>query len=172
MSEFRNPTYNQSGGIDLEVNHPQYGWMPFTANPNDGELYGRSLFAEASAGEVAPYVPPSPPPVDLVAYAAEKRWQVETGGITVGGAAIDTSRESQAMITGAYAYSQANPDETISFKAASGFVSLDAATLAAIATAVGAHVQACFAAEAAVLDDIGDGAITTTEEIDGYAWPE
>src|SRR5690606_30118505 len=60
----------------------------------------------------------------LKAYAADKRWQVETGGITVGGAMIDTSRDSQAMITGAYAWSQANPAEIVKFKAASGWVDL------------------------------------------------
>ena len=107
----------------------------------------------------------------LLAYAADKRWQVETGGIEVGGAAIDTSRESQAMITGAYAYSQANPAETISYKATSGWVTIDAATMAAIATAVGAHVQACFAIEASVAAEIEDGTITTTEQIDAADWP-
>lgn len=109
---------------------------------------------------------PEPEPIDLTAYAAQKRWEKETGGIEVNGQIIDTSRESQAMITGAYAYSQANPAETIQFKAASGWVTLDAPTLAAIATAVGAHVQACFALEASVASQIANGTITTTGEID------
>lgn len=112
------------------------------------------------------------PPSDLYAYAAAKRYEVETGGITVNGATVDTSRDSQSMITGAYAYSQAHPEETIHFKAASGWVTLDAATLAVIATAVGAHVQACFAVEAAVAAEIEAGTITTTAEIDAADWPE
>lgn len=111
------------------------------------------------------------PAVDLHAYAAAKRYEIETGGITVNGAAIDTSRDSQAMITGAYAYSQANPEETIQFKATSGWVTLDPATLAAIATAVGAHVQACFAVESTVAAGIEAGTITTTAEIDAADWP-
>lgn len=117
--------------------------------------------------------PPPPPPTkgELLAYAAAKRWQVETGGITVAGALIDTGRESQSMITGAYAYSQANPAETISYKAASGWVTIDAATMAAIAAAVGAHVQAAFAAEAAVAAEIEAETITTTAEIDAADWP-
>lgn len=115
--------------------------------------------------------PYAAPPVDLVAYAADKRWHVETGGITVGGALVDTSRDSQAMITGAYAYSQANPTEAINYKAASGWVTLDAATMAVIATAVGAHVQACFAVEAQVAVEIEAGTITTTAEIDAADWP-
>ena len=86
----------------------------------------------------------------LPAYAAGKRWLVETGGITVAGAHIQTDRDSQAMITGAYAYAQANPDATINYKAEGGFVALTAAQMTAIGLAVGAHVQACFAAEAAI----------------------
>ncbi|MGB3900443.1 MAG: DUF4376 domain-containing protein [Mesorhizobium sp.] len=116
------------------------------------------------------FTPPPPAPVDLAAYAADKRWQVETGGITINGATIDTSRDSQSMIIGAYAYSQANLAQTIMFKAASGWVTLDAATMAAIATAVGAHVQACFACEAAVQAAITAGTITTTAEIDAADW--
>lgn len=106
------------------------------------------------------------PVTDLLAYAAQKRWEKEVGGIEVNGQIIDTSRESQSMITGAYAYSQANPSETIQFKAASGWVTLDAPTMAAIATAVGAHVQACFALEANIADQITNGTITTTGEVD------
>lgn len=105
---------------------------------------------------------------DLTAYAASKRFKVETGGITVSGQTIDTSRDSQSMITGAYTYSQAHPSETIKFKAVSGWVELDAATLAAIATAVGAHVQACFAKEASVDAKITAGTITTAAQIDAF----
>ena len=168
MIEFRNPSYNAIGTIDVEINHPAHGWIPFTASPEDFEEFGCDVYAEVIANaDIAPYVPN----IDLVGYAADKRWQVETGGITVAGATVDTSRESQAMITGAYAYSQANPTEMIKFKAASGWVSLDAATLAVIATAVGAHVQACFAVEESVAAEIVAGTITSTEEIDAAGWP-
>jgi hypothetical protein len=129
-----------------------------------GWSYSAGVFA-------APPVPPAPP-VDLTAYAANKRFSVETGGITVAGAHIQTDRDSQAMITGAYAYAQANPTATINYKAEGGFVSLTAAQMTAIGLAVGAHVQACFAAEAAIDADIAAGAITTTVQIDGDArWP-
>lgn len=107
----------------------------------------------------------------LMKAAAAKRWQVETGGITVGGALVDTSRDSQAMITGAYIYSQKNLSKPVRFKAASGWVILDAATMEAIATAVGDHVQACFGIEGDVADAIEAGTITTTAEIDAADWP-
>lgn len=51
--------------IDMEINHPQFGWIPFTANLNDIEESGRALYAEAVSGAfglIAEYVPPPPPP--------------------------------------------------------------------------------------------------------------
>jgi hypothetical protein len=44
--EYRNPTRNGDGTIDVEINHPIYGWIPFTASPEDPEAHGRELFAE------------------------------------------------------------------------------------------------------------------------------
>ena len=59
--EWRNPQYNQFGTIDCEINHPEYGWIPFTASPDDPEEHGRALHAEIMGhGQIAPYVPPSP----------------------------------------------------------------------------------------------------------------
>ena len=59
--------------IDLEVEHPEYGWIPFTVNPDDVEAYGRQLYAEAVAGQfgpVAEYVAP-------VASAAANKSEAE-----------------------------------------------------------------------------------------------
>lgn len=57
--EFRNAKYINADQtmIDLEYNHPDFGWIPFTASENDVEEHSRELFALASAGTVAPYVP-------------------------------------------------------------------------------------------------------------------
>ncbi len=55
----RNVTYNDHGTVDMEIDHPQYGWIPFTADPNDSEQLGRDLYAAAIAGTlgaIAPYV--------------------------------------------------------------------------------------------------------------------
>lgn len=110
---------------------------------------------------------------DLIAHAASKRYAIETGGITVNGAQIDTSRDSQAMITGAVAYLNNNPAATsVNFKALSGWVTLDKATMLAIGIAVGEHVQACFSAEMAVDADIKAGKITDASGIDAdQRWP-
>ncbi|MEZ2224385.1 DUF4376 domain-containing protein [Rhizobium sp. RCC_161_2] len=115
---------------------------------------------------------PEPIPVDLYAYAATKRYAVETGGIVINGMSVMTDRGSQSLITGAYNYVQANPDVSVKFKTSGGsFVALTAAQMTLIANAVGAHVQACFAAEGEVDQEIIAGTITTTAEIDAFAWP-
>ncbi len=49
-------------------------------------------------------------------------------------------------------------------------MTLDAATLVALATAVGAHVQACFAIEATGFAAIEAGTIITTGGIDAANW--
>ena len=119
-------------------------------------------------------VPPAPPPPtadDLRAFAAAKRFAVETGGIAFEGSTIATDRVSQQMISGAFSFTQTRPEETIAFKADTGWIDLDADQVAAIATAVAGHVQACFAAERAVDAEISNGTILTFEEVDAAAWP-
>lgn len=59
--ELRNATFNADGTINVEVNHPVYGWLPFTASQDDVEATGREIYAEALAGSVAPYTPPPAP---------------------------------------------------------------------------------------------------------------
>lgn len=47
--------------IDLEIEHPRYGLIQFTASQNDIEESGREIFERAANGEfgpVADYVPP------------------------------------------------------------------------------------------------------------------
>ena len=57
--EFKNAKYNQHNAIDCEINHPVYGWIPFTADPNDVEPLGAEVYQAAiDAGNVAAYVEP------------------------------------------------------------------------------------------------------------------
>ena len=68
--EYRNPTLNQHGGIDAEIEHPKYGWIPSTLradDPDTAELYAK---AEADAA-------PAPAPV-LADVKAAKRAEIET----------------------------------------------------------------------------------------------
>ena len=93
------------------------------------------------------------PVPDLLAYAAQKRWEKEVGGTTVGGMAIHTDDRSKSLITGARMAAEADPDFTTDWKAADGsFVTIDATTIVAVSNAVLAHVASCFAIEAQVLD--------------------
>jgi hypothetical protein len=112
-----------------------------------------------------------PVAVDLYGYAATKRYAVETAGIVFNGMLVMTDRQSQSLITGAYNYVDANPDVTVHFKTTSGFVELTAAQVKAVANAVAAHVQACFAAEGEVDQQIIAGTIAMTAQIDAFAWP-
>ena len=66
---FRNAQYNAFGTIDCEIEHPVYGWIPFTASPEDVEPIGAEVFNAAKASAAA-YVEP---PVDLDALAREVR---------------------------------------------------------------------------------------------------
>ena len=55
----RNIIYNAHDTVDMEIDHPTYGWIPFTADPNDSEQLGEDLYAAAIAGTlgaIAPYV--------------------------------------------------------------------------------------------------------------------
>lgn len=98
---------------------------------------------------------------ELRARAEARRWQVETGGIVVGGAAVRTDRESQAMITGAAA-AVAHGLTAIDWKAANGWVQLTGAQVTALAAAVAAHVQGCFSREREICEAI-DAAGTVAE---------
>jgi len=57
--KYKNPVYNQNGTIDCELDHPVYGWIPFTADPNDCEQHGREMFSIITKnGNIQPYTKP------------------------------------------------------------------------------------------------------------------
>ena len=68
---YRSAQYNAFGTIDCEIDHPVYGWIPFTADPNDVEPIGAEVF-NAAKTTAAAYVEP---PVDLDSLAASIRTQ-------------------------------------------------------------------------------------------------
>jgi hypothetical protein len=104
---------------------------------------------------------------DLKAFAADKRYRVETSGITVFGAPIRTDRESQALITGAAALTKITGN-SVKWKSAAGFVNVSAAQIEGIAVAVGNHVQDCFAAEEQIGLLIDAGEIVTNDQIENW----
>jgi hypothetical protein len=95
MMDYRNSVFTADGNIDCEINHPVYGWIPFTCDPNDtgAEFDTAALFAEMQP-HAAPYVPPpAPTPEEITAemrslrsfaYSAEAdplffKWQAGEG---------------------------------------------------------------------------------------------
>ena len=104
---------------------------------------------------------------------AALRYQRETAGITFSNATIETNRESQALITGAWSFSQLNPAVLIDWKGTNGWVQIDAATISAIAGAVATHVQACFSNERVHAEAIA--ALETSAAVSEYditaGWP-
>jgi hypothetical protein len=113
------------------------------------------------------FAPPPPGAVDLVAHAADARWRLETGGITVGGVPVLTDDRSKLMIAGARLAAMADPAWTTPWHGADGGIyPLNAAAIVAISDAVSAHVQATFTTFATVKAAIAAGTITTPAEID------
>jgi len=112
---------------------------------------------------------------DKLAALAQRRWEAETGGVTVNGALIRTDATSQAKITGAVSLFQA--DETLTsmdWEAQPGvFVELDATAMTAIGIAVGRHVQACFSNGRALSEAISAASdATALDAIDiNQGWP-
>lgn len=91
---------------------------------------------------------------ELVSSISEKlaahRYQIETSGITIGEIPVLTDRDSQSMISKAWAGNQISPKDR-RFKTPEGFVTLTPEFLETIAVAVDNHVQKCFDTEDDVL---------------------
>jgi hypothetical protein len=108
---------------------------------------------------------------------AERRWRSETGGVAITGfkSRVDTSRESQAMMSGALLAGQYSVVDTFDWKIGPGvWVEITNAQLVVIASAVAAHVQACFSNERAIENKIT--AATSIAELTAIdinaGWPE
>lgn len=72
----RNPVWANTENtlIDCEIEHPKYGWIPFTASPIDTEQHGREIFAALAQGAVGEYVaPPAPTNEELAASIRAER---------------------------------------------------------------------------------------------------
>jgi hypothetical protein len=65
--EYKNARYIGEGIINCQINHTQYGWIPYTLHPDDtdGSVSNSELLeAMELAGDVAPYVPPTQSELD------------------------------------------------------------------------------------------------------------
>ncbi len=69
--KYRNSTYTKNGAIDCEINHPKFGWIPFTAVKGDSKTDDFFTEMEAS-GNVSEYVAPPVLPTPQSAPSTEQ----------------------------------------------------------------------------------------------------
>jgi hypothetical protein len=102
-------------------------------------------------------------PIPLAELKAEKlqamrarRWAVETSGLTINGLVVPTDEKTQNRAANAVLYLDKSPGvETVDWEISpTEDVVLDLETLTAIATGIGAHVQACFTRSKTLKADI------------------
>jgi hypothetical protein len=139
----------------------------FMAYKEDLSNWNATLAAITAASvTIAPF-PAIDPKTVLLSYSASARFNKETGGATYNGIAVATDRDTQAKVTGAAVYLGVNSSATFQWKLPNGtFTLLNGTQVMAMATAIAAHVQACFAAEATLAGQISTGTVTTTAQID------
>ncbi|KFF48785.1 hypothetical protein GY26_12330 [Gammaproteobacteria bacterium MFB021] len=72
--DWRNPTRHADGTLDCEIEHPELGWIPFTASPDDLEPLGREIHAAilASGEEIPDRIEP------IAELANRQRAAIET----------------------------------------------------------------------------------------------
>jgi hypothetical protein len=66
---FRNPVYISENAITCEIDHPMYGWIPFTCDPSDtGSNVDVVMLFNQMKNVAAPYTPPpGPTPEEIMA---------------------------------------------------------------------------------------------------------
>lgn len=100
---------------------------------------------------------------------AARRYQAEIAGITLLEMPLATDRDSQGLINGAALSAYTDPSYVCRWKTSAGYVTLDAATLKAVAKAIRDHVQACFDREDELTKAVEDG--TYTDAMLEEGWP-
>jgi hypothetical protein len=138
-----------AGVPGLDVGTMTYTWAKISAaefNPatHHAPVWTGSAWADPVAKSLALLKS------EKTAAITARRWEVETGGITLNGAAIATDAATQAKLSGALQLVQDDDTRILDWKGANGWISLNAAGVTAIAVAVGLHVQACFTREKAL----------------------
>ncbi|EPL59591.1 hypothetical protein B382_25492 [Stutzerimonas stutzeri B1SMN1] len=165
LANHRGTVYSTATGVAQQ--HDQLGELPdgLTSEPRpsawhvwqiDGWVLDEAAQAQAEQDRAA-------------ADIAARRYKAEVAGITISGMQIDTGRDSQALITGATVQAVLDPAYSLRWKTPAGFVDMTAEQIIAVASAVRAHVQACFDRESALLDALADGAFTP--EMMDEGWP-
>lgn len=102
------------------------------------------------------------------AEIAAARYDYEIAGVIINGIHITTDREDQAMITAVALSAVVDSTYTTVWKGADGYLTLSAPEILAMARIVGAHVEAAFAEEKRLVEQID--AAQTQEDLDAITW--
>jgi hypothetical protein len=97
----------------------------------------------------------------------------ESSSTTVGNFTVYTDLETQTKILGAYMAAQMDPEYTVNWKTANGFVTLNGQNLIYVAQAIRNHIQGCFDREQTLIQAIDDCVTPTDvkELIITTGWP-
>lgn len=133
----------------------------------EGQCEGKQIQPDASGRPALVQAPEQV--VDPRVLIAARRYQAETSGIVVNGMPLDTGRDSQALVTGAALSAVIDSTYSCQWKTSEGFINMSAQQIIALASAMRAHVQACFDREAALLDALDAGTYTDAQLDQG--WP-
>lgn len=111
-------------------------------------------------------VPPTK--AQLKAYAADRRWRKETGGVTLPNDVVVKTDDAAQRKVAELRRRAADGEIALpfGFKAETGWIDADLPVIEAIDQAIAAHVAACYALERQIDGDIEAGAVTTTAQID------
>ncbi|MFK7701740.1 DUF4376 domain-containing protein [Pseudomonas caspiana] len=114
-----------------------------------------------------PFVPVAP---NYPALISAERYAREASGVLVDGLLIETTRDSQSLISGMAVSALMDSAYRCNFKTGLGFVELGAAQILSISSAVRAHVQACFDREKVLLELVSAGTYSVEQLYQG--WPD
>ena len=131
--------------------------------PDGSPVQGGWLYSDGA------FTAPEPIKPDWPTAIAARRYQSEIAGVTVGGIKIETDDRAKILIDGAALAAVIDPEYSLRWKTADGFVTLTGAQVIGIARAGRDYVQACFDREADLLDMAEAGTITEADLEQG--WP-
>lgn len=168
----RNPVFTDDG-VELLVTFTGLGEVPFHARPTDPEALGRDLYIRAIAGEFGPVAPiPEQALPDFADLVAEKMEAINAGknvaldaGFQSGATFYDSDAKARlAYLELALKLGQTPAYET-DWKASRGvWVTMNAALFAAVQPAYEAHIQACFAWQAAREMEVAAAVVLATTD--------
>lgn len=161
MMDIRNPIRRSADVIDCEIDHPSYGWIPFTASVSDAA--SQDIFAAIEAGEAGEIAEYSPLPASAADVNEERARRILAGrafdipgyGLVAVEGRDEDVRNLGALGTAALAQIGAgNGAGVMQFRDADNVIhDLTWAQMFALWTASTEYVSALYAASWALKDD-------------------